>query len=64
MLLWRIVDRALAKTAFSGQGASDYGGRWNSPGVRMVYCSEHPALAAFEKLVISKISMSCAKPTF
>ena len=51
MVLWRIVDRTLVKTAFSGQGAFDYGGRWNSPGVRMVYCSEHPALAAFEKLV-------------
>ena len=51
MILWRIVDRTLVKTAFSGQGAFDYGGRWNSPGVRVVYCSEHPALAAFEKLV-------------
>src|SRR5688572_19891446 len=51
MVLWRIVDRTFVKTAFSGLGAFDYGGRWNSPGVRMVYCSEHPALAAFEKLV-------------
>jgi len=49
--LWRIIDRGLVREAFSGQGASDYGGRWNSPGTRMVYCSEHPALAALEKLV-------------
>lgn len=51
MNLWRILDRGLVREAFSGQGACDYGGRWNSPGVRMVYCSEHPALAALEKLV-------------
>jgi RES domain-containing protein len=51
MNLWRIIDRGLIREAFSGQGACDYGGRWNSPGTRMVYCSEHPALAALEKLV-------------
>lgn len=51
MNLWRIIDRGLLREAFSGQGASEYGGRWNSPGTRMVYCSEHPALAALEKLV-------------
>jgi len=51
MNLWRIIDRGLVREAFSGQAACDYGGRWNSPGTRMVYCSEHPALAALEKLV-------------
>jgi RES domain-containing protein len=51
MNLWRIIDRGFVREAFSGQGACDYGGRWNSPGTRMVYCSEHPALAALEKLV-------------
>ena len=51
MNLWRIIDRGLVREAFSGQGASAYGGRWNSPGTRMIYCSEHPALAALEKLV-------------
>lgn len=51
MNLWRIIDRGFIREAFSGQGACDYGGRWNSPGTRMVYCSEHPALAALEKLV-------------
>lgn len=51
MNLWRIIDRGLVREAFSGQGACDYGGRWNSPGTRMVYCSEHPALAALEKIV-------------
>lgn len=51
MKLWRIIDRGLVREAFSGQGACNYGGRWNSPGTRVVYCSEHPALAALEKLV-------------
>ncbi|MFZ1868082.1 MAG: RES family NAD+ phosphorylase [Steroidobacteraceae bacterium] len=51
MNLWRIIDRALVREAFSGRDASEYGGRWNSPGTRVVYCSEHPALAALEKLV-------------
>ena len=51
MNLWRIIDRGLVRDAFSGQGACNYGGRWNSPGTRVVYCSEHPALAALEKLV-------------
>lgn len=51
MNLWRIIDRGLVREAFSGQGACEYGGRWNSPGMRVTYCSEHPALAALEKLV-------------
>lgn len=51
MNLWRIIDRGLVREAFSGQGAGNYGGRWNSPGTRMIYCYEHPALAALEKLV-------------
>lgn len=51
MNLWRIIDRDVIGEAFSGQGAAEYGGRWNSPGMRLTYCSEHPALAALEKLV-------------
>src|SRR5437867_524266 len=48
---WRIVKEKHAKTAFSGEGARIYEGRWNSAGVRMVYCSENIALAALEILV-------------
>jgi RES domain-containing protein len=47
---WRIVKEKHAKTAFSGEGARIYEGRWNSAGVRMVYCSEHLSLAALEIL--------------
>jgi len=48
---WRIVKAKHAATAFSGEGARLYGGRWNSPGVPMVYLSEHRSLGALEILV-------------
>lgn len=48
---WRIVKEKHARTAFSGEGARIFEGRWNSVGVRMVYCSENLALAALEILV-------------
>ena len=46
---WRI-DRP-RRDAFSGEGAKRFGGRWNSPGVAMVYLSEHQSLAALEIFV-------------
>jgi RES domain-containing protein len=48
---WRIVKEKHARTAFSGEGARVFGGRWNSTGVSVVYCSEHLSLAALETLV-------------
>jgi RES domain-containing protein len=48
---WRIVKRRLAADAFSGEGARLYGGRWNSPGTRVVYVAESQSLAALEILV-------------
>lgn len=45
---WRIVPEDQAVAAFNGEGARLYGGRWNSPGVPMVYGSEHQSLAALE----------------
>jgi RES domain-containing protein len=48
---WRIVKEKHDKSAFSGEGARIFEGRWNSGGVRMVYCSEHLSLAALEILV-------------
>lgn len=35
----------------SGYGAAQSGGRWNSPGVYMLYASESPALALLENIV-------------
>jgi RES domain-containing protein len=48
---WRIVKRKRARTAFSGDGARQYGGRWNSPGVPMVYTAASQSLAALEMVV-------------
>ena len=45
---WRIVPATRAQTAFTGEGPWRYGGRWTSPGVRVVYVSEHQSTAAFE----------------
>lgn len=47
---WRIVKRRHADKAFDGEGARLYGGRWNSPGVPVVYLAESRALAALEIL--------------
>lgn len=47
---WRIVKRRHAGGAFDGEGARLYGGRWNSPGVPVVYVAESRALAALEIL--------------
>jgi len=48
---WRIVRASRTGTAFSGEGAWRYGGRWSSPGVRVVYVSEHQSTAALEIIV-------------
>jgi RES domain-containing protein len=48
---WRITQRDFAASVFTGEGARLYGGRWNSPGVAIVYTAESRALAALEILV-------------
>lgn len=48
---WRIVLEDRAGDAFIGEGAKLFGGRWNSPGVAVVYGSQHKSLAALEQLV-------------
>ena len=47
--VWRIAVDAPAYTAddVSGAGARITGGRWNSPGLPVVYCSTNIALARF-----------------
>src|SRR5580698_225114 len=51
MKVWRICRERYAADAFSGEGARRFGGRWNSRGVPMVYCSSSLALAAIELFV-------------
>jgi RES domain-containing protein len=48
---WRIVKSRYATAAFDREGARLYGGRWNSPGTRMVYTSSTVSLAVLEVLV-------------
>ncbi|HEX6633280.1 MAG TPA: RES family NAD+ phosphorylase [Usitatibacter sp.] len=50
MQAFRIVKERHVLTAFSGDGARAYGGRWNRPGVPMVYAAQTRALAALEAL--------------
>jgi RES domain-containing protein len=48
---WRITKARHAAHAFDGEGARLAGGRWTSPGLRVVYTAENAALAALEVLV-------------
>lgn len=50
-LAWRIVKTKHTATAFDGEGARRFGGRWNSPGRKAVYVSATKSLALLEILV-------------
>ena len=50
---YRIADRR--HKIFDGQGASLLGGRWNSPGRRVIYAAETYAGAMLEALVHANI---------
>jgi RES domain-containing protein len=45
------VKTKYAATAWDGEGAREYGGRWNSPGTRVAYASASVSLAMLEVLV-------------
>lgn len=49
--VWRIVTARFAATAFSGEGARRYGGRWNRKGIPLVYTASSQSLAMLEMLV-------------
>ncbi len=51
MRCFRLVDEDYLEAAFSGAGARLYGGRWNSPGVGVVYTAQSLSLAQLELLV-------------
>lgn len=49
--VFRVLRKAYARAPFDGEGAYLYGGRWSSPGTRLIYTSEHQSLAMLEYFV-------------
>jgi len=50
MQAWRIAKKQFALDR-TGIGARTYGGRWNAPGVAVIYAGMTPEISAMEKLV-------------
>ena len=48
MIAFRIASRR--HPIFDGAGAAEYGGRWNSPGRRVIYAARSLSLAMLEQL--------------
>jgi len=48
---WRLVQAKYAAHAFSGEGARQFGGRWNRKGTALVHAASSLSLAALELLV-------------
>lgn len=51
LTVWRLLAARFANSAFSGDGARLYGGRWNRKGIPMVYTAGSQSLAMLEMLV-------------
>ena len=51
LVAWRLDQAIYAAAWDNGEGAYRAGGRWNSRGVRAVYCSIDPATAILEVAV-------------
>ena len=48
---WRVIKENHRRTAFKGDGARIYGGRWNPVGTSVVYTAESLSLATLEIVV-------------
>jgi RES domain-containing protein len=51
VLAYRLVKERFSGSPLSTEGARRYGGRWNPPGVGILYTSASPELALLEQLV-------------
>lgn len=51
LTVWRITTARFVTSAFTGEGARLYGGRWNPKGYPIVYTAESRSLALLEMLV-------------
>lgn len=58
LTVWRLIAERHSASAFDGEGARLYGGRWNHPGVPVVYTSATLSLAALELLL--HLNLECA----
>ena len=48
---WRLDDKRFKETWDTGEGSYRAGGRWNTKGRRIVYCSIDPSTAILEVAV-------------
>jgi len=51
MRVWRLCKAEHAATAFTGEGALLYSGRWHHAGTPVIYTAESRSLAVLEQLV-------------
>ncbi len=51
LTVWRLITARFARSAFSGEGARLYAGRWHRKGVPLVYTASSQSLAMLEMLV-------------
>ncbi len=51
LTVWRLITARFARSAFSGEGARLYAGRWNHKSVAFVYTAGTQSLAVLEMLV-------------
>jgi len=56
MRVWRISKNRHSATAFSGEGSRQFGARWNTAGVPLVYTSLSLSLAVVETFVHLEIA--------
>lgn len=67
MICYRIAKTkysASAKDMVNGEGAREYGGRWNPPGLPAVYASENLSLATLEVLVHAQLVNALSKYSY
>ncbi len=51
LAVWRLVTARFIDTAFAGEGARRYGGRWNKKGAPLIYTAGSQSLAMLEMLL-------------
>ncbi len=62
LVAWRLDRKRYAATWDSGEGSFRAGGRWNSVGVRAVYCALDPATAILENAVHTGFNVLDTEP--